>query len=88
MTIAITLRHYLDGQGICYDTLIHEPTSCAARSAVASGVGPESLAKAGDHQTLVHLTHDDFHRLMRTVPHARISSDDESCRSELHYFGA
>lgn len=150
------------------NTLIHKPTSCAARSAVASGVGPERLAEgvvlshrggyllaivpasrqvsldqvarklgqpvslaleeeiaplfpdcqpgavppvggayglcaviddslenqpevyfeAGDHQTLMHLAHDGFHRLMRTVPHARISGDGESCRSELHYFGA
>jgi Ala-tRNA(Pro) deacylase len=150
------------------NTLIHKPTSCAARSPVASGFGPERLAKgvvlshrggyllaivpasrqlsldelarklwqpvslaleeeiaplfpdcepgavppvgsayglcaviddsledqpeiyfeAGDHQTLVHLRHDDFHRLMRTVPHTRISSDGESGSSELHYFGA
>ena len=49
---------------------------------------PEVYFEAGDHQTLVHLTHDGFHRLMRTVPHARISGDGERCRSELHYFGA
>jgi Ala-tRNA(Pro) deacylase len=34
--------------------------------------------EAGDHETLLQLSHQDFHRLMRDTPHGRI------CRRMLH----
>ena len=44
--------------------------------------------EAGDHHTLVHVTGDDFHRLMRTVPHGRICADNTGQKHTDGYFGA
>ena len=156
MAIAITLQQYLSSQGLAYDCVEHQPTGCSIRSAEASRLPGDSLAKAvvlkrrdgyivaivpasrhvkleevgawlrqpvgladeaeiaplfpdcapgavppvaaayglrslvdeslearsdvyfeaGDHRTLVHLTHDQFHQLMRKVPHGRFCAPD------------
>jgi Ala-tRNA(Pro) deacylase len=46
MAIAITLQQYLDDQGVTYDCLEHKRTGCSTRSAEASHVPSECLAKA------------------------------------------
>lgn len=46
MGIAITLQQYLDGRGIDYEVLTHEPTSTSARTAEASHVSGDCFAKA------------------------------------------
>lgn len=43
--------------------------------------------EAGDHRTLVHLTGDQFQRLMRNEPHARFSRETAD-PIESHYGGA
>ena len=168
MGIAISLREYLDGQGIPYDALSHRRTGCAARSAAASHIPIGSMAKAvvlcsgsgyllavvpasrqvnldqvgrcaeqpvtlatedefiplfpdcergavppigsayglrtivddsledrddiyfeaGDHRTLVHITRENFHQLMRTVDHGKISLDVTRRDDDPAYFGA
>lgn len=45
MGIAISLKQYLDGRGVAYDVMTHEPTLCASASARASAVPEETLAK-------------------------------------------
>jgi Ala-tRNA(Pro) deacylase len=45
MTIAPTLRKYLD-QNVAYDVICHEPTMTSMRTAEASHVSGERLAKA------------------------------------------
>jgi Ala-tRNA(Pro) deacylase len=37
---------------------------------------PEIYMEAGDHQTLLHLTHSQFARLTANAPHARFSAHD------------
>ncbi|HKZ95658.1 MAG TPA: YbaK/EbsC family protein [Hyphomicrobiaceae bacterium] len=149
MGIAITLQEYLEEQGVPYDEVVHNRTGCSSRTAEASHVPGECLAKGvvirrkdgfllaivpasrqvrldelgrwldqavglatedevctlfddcapgavppigpayglksvvddslegrrdiffegGDHQTLVHVTGAEFHRLMQNVPH-------------------
>ena len=48
--------------------------------------------EAGDHRTLVHLSGEQFHKIMAKVPHGRISSgsdpDDMTGGDELYYSGA
>ena len=46
MTIAPTLRRYLDAQGIRYDLVPHEPTMSARGSAHAGHISSDRLAKA------------------------------------------
>ena len=46
MGIAITLQQYLDDQGIEYHQLQHKRTGCSMRSAEASHVPTDNLAKA------------------------------------------
>jgi Ala-tRNA(Pro) deacylase len=31
--------------------------------------------EGGDHRSLIHVAHEDFHRLMKDVPHARIAAE-------------
>jgi Ala-tRNA(Pro) deacylase len=45
MAIAITLQQYLEVQGVPYDVLEHKRTGCSARTADASHVPGECLAK-------------------------------------------
>jgi Ala-tRNA(Pro) deacylase len=45
MTIAARLQHYLDGQGVGYDTVPHQRTSTSAGSAQATHVPGDRLAK-------------------------------------------
>jgi Ala-tRNA(Pro) deacylase len=168
MGIAITLQQYLSDQGIAYDCLEHRRTGCSTRSAEASHVPSERLAKAvvlrrhdgyilavvpasrdvqldkvgswlrqpvelasereitplfpdcepgaipplaaayglrslvdeslenqpdiyfeaGDHRTLVHLSGEQFHKLMQKVPHGRICAERGSGITEFAYGGA
>ena len=168
MGIAITLRHYLDGQGVAYDCVEHKHTGSSASSAEASQVPADNLAKAvvlkrrdgyivaivpasrqvrlddvggwlhqtvglatqdeivplfpdcapgavpaiaaayglrslvderlegrsdiyfegGDHRTLVHLSGDQFRKLMAKVPHGRISGENSIEDGEYFYSGA
>jgi len=154
MGVAITLQQYLSHNAIAYDCVEHEHTGCAIRSAEASHISSDCLAKAvvlrrregyiiavlpasrlvrleevggwlkqpvalasereigalfpdceagaippiaaayglrslvddnleaqpdiyfeaGDHRTLVHVAHDEFHKLMRKVPHGHFSA--------------
>ncbi len=46
MGIALTLQQYLSDNGITYDSLVHERTGTSVRSAEASHVPTDSLAKA------------------------------------------
>lgn len=46
MAIALTLREYLDGRAIGYDVLTHRRTTNSTRTAHASHVAGDSLAKA------------------------------------------
>ena len=46
MGIAISLKHYLDDQGAAYECLEHKRTGCSSRSAEASHVPGDCLAKA------------------------------------------
>jgi Ala-tRNA(Pro) deacylase len=46
MAIAMTLRQYLDGRAVSYDVLAHRPTATSARTAEASHVSGDCLAKA------------------------------------------
>lgn len=46
MGIAITLQQYLSDNGVTYDSLVHERTGTSVRSAEASHVPTDSLAKA------------------------------------------
>ena len=46
MSLAITLREYLDDHGIEYEVVRHAPTGCASRSAQASHIPGARLAKA------------------------------------------
>ena len=46
MTIAITLKRYLDDQGVDYEVVTHRPTMTSSRTAQASHVSGECLAKA------------------------------------------
>jgi Ala-tRNA(Pro) deacylase len=45
MGIAITLQQFLDAQGVPYEVLEHKRTGCSARTADASHVPVECLAK-------------------------------------------
>ncbi len=45
MAIAITLQQYLDAQSVPYEVLEHKRTGCSARTADASHVPGECLAK-------------------------------------------
>ena len=45
MAIAITLEQYLNSQGIAYDAIQHKRTACAARSASASHIPLDQMAK-------------------------------------------
>ena len=44
--------------------------------------------EAGDHRTLIHVTGDEFHRLMRTVPHGQICTASTTPPGGTIYFGA
>ena len=44
--------------------------------------------EAGDHRTLIHVTGDEFHRLMRTVPHGQICTASTTPPDGTIYFGA
>jgi len=46
MTVAPTLKKYLAGKNIDYDVIMHEPTMSSNRTAQASGVSGERIAKA------------------------------------------
>lgn len=46
MAIAIALQQFLDEQGVDYDLMTHKKTHCASRSAQASHVPGDCLAKA------------------------------------------
>jgi Ala-tRNA(Pro) deacylase len=168
MAIAISLEQYLNGQDVSYDALTHKRTGCAARSASASHVPLDKMAKAvvlssrdgyvmavvpasqqvelehvgrclqqpvalatekeivplfpdcepgaippvgaayglravvderiddmrdiyfeaGDHRTLVHVSCDEFNRLMRTVTHGRICAENTNWKDGTSYWGA
>ena len=45
MAIAISLEQYLGSQGVDYDSVTHRRTACAARSAAASDIPLEQMAK-------------------------------------------
>lgn len=45
MGIAISLQKYLDGRGIDYDTVSHEPSSRSTASARAANIPEDNLAK-------------------------------------------
>jgi Ala-tRNA(Pro) deacylase len=45
MAIALTLQKHLDAQGVTYDLLEHRATGCSARTADASHVPGECVAK-------------------------------------------
>ena len=45
MTIARTLKQYLEDQGIEYDVLTHEETECSSRTAQVSHIPGDRLAK-------------------------------------------
>jgi Ala-tRNA(Pro) deacylase len=45
MGIALTLQQYLDDQHIDYDVMVHERTRCSSRTAQASHVPGDCLAK-------------------------------------------
>jgi Ala-tRNA(Pro) deacylase len=45
MGIALTLQQYLDEQRINYDVLVHERTGCSSRTAQATHVRGDALAK-------------------------------------------
>lgn len=44
--------------------------------------------EGGDHRTLVHLSREAFHRLMRTVPHGHFCAEPESADVDGNYGGA
>jgi Ala-tRNA(Pro) deacylase len=44
--------------------------------------------EGGDHRTLVHVSGDQFHRLMQDVPHARFCLRSGAQRPDPHYSGA
>ena len=168
MGIAITVQQYLNDHHIAYDCLEHERTGCSTRSADASHVSSDDLAKAvvlkrrdgyilaivpasrqvmldevdswlrqpvglateeeiaslfpdcasgavppvaaayglrsvidecleghrdiyfeaGDHRTLVHLSGEQFHKLMAKVPHGRFSAQSNPDDDEFAYSGA
>jgi Ala-tRNA(Pro) deacylase len=46
MTIAPRLEKYLSGKNIAYDLIMHEPTLTSNRTAQASGVSGDRIAKA------------------------------------------
>ncbi|MBI4274263.1 MAG: YbaK/EbsC family protein, partial [Rhizobiales bacterium] len=46
MTTALTLHQYLDGLGIAYHVLQHAPTTSSLRTAEASHIPADKLAKA------------------------------------------
>ncbi len=64
MGIAITLKQYLDQLGVPYDVLEHKRTGCSARTAEASHVPADCLAKG------VMVKHKDGF-LMAIVPASR-----------------
>ena len=168
MAIAITLQQYLSAQGLAYDCLEHKRTGCSTRSAEASHVPPDSIAKAvvlkrkdgyilaivpasrqvklddvgawlrqpvglaaedeivslfpdcdpgavppvaaayglrslvdesleaqkdiyfegGDHRTLVHVSGEEFHKLMQKVPHGRFCAEIDAGEDEFTCGGA
>ena len=168
MGIAITLQQYLSDQGVAYDCVEHKRTGCSVRSAEASHVPSDCLAKAvvlkrrdgyilaivpasrqvrldevgawlrqpvglaaeeeiaplfpdcepgavppvaaayglrslvddsletqkhiylegGDHCTLVHLSGEQFHKLMQKVPHGRFCAETSASEDEFFYGGA
>jgi Ala-tRNA(Pro) deacylase len=45
MGIAMTLKRYLDAQGVRYETMTHDKTSCSSLTAQASHISGECLAK-------------------------------------------
>jgi Ala-tRNA(Pro) deacylase len=165
MAIAITLQQYLNAEGVRYDCVEHKHTRCSIRTAEASHVPSDCLAKAvvlkkrdgfiltivpasrqvsladvggqpvclateaeitslfpdcepgavppvaaayglhalvddslegrsdiyfegGDHRTLVHLSRDQFHKLMDKVPHGRFCVGIAEGEEEPAYAGA
>jgi Ala-tRNA(Pro) deacylase len=45
MGIAISLQDYLDGRGVAYDVVAHEPTSRSSMTARAARISEDNLAK-------------------------------------------
>jgi Ala-tRNA(Pro) deacylase len=170
MAIAMTLQQYLNDHGVAFDCVEHHRTGCSSRSAEASHVPVDSVAKAvvlkrvlkgegggyivaivpasrqvklddvatflrqpvglaaedeiaplfpdcepgavpplaaayglrsvvdesldtqrdiyfeaGDHRTLVHLSGEQFHKLMQKVPHGRICGETSVFDDEVLY---
>ena len=46
MTIAPTIEKYLASKNITYDVIMHEPTMSSNRTAQASGISGDQIAKA------------------------------------------
>jgi hypothetical protein len=74
MSIAPTLQRYLTAENIQYDVIPHDPTMSSARTAEACRISqPEVYMEAGDHQTLLHISHAQLARLMGNARHGRFS---------------
>ena len=76
MTIAPTLRHYLDEVKADYDVVVHTPTKSALENAQSCDIPPEQIAKA-----VLLDTADDEH-LLAVIPSDRKVELSE-LRSEL-----
>jgi Ala-tRNA(Pro) deacylase len=70
MGIAMTLKQYLDAQGVRYETMTHDETSCSSLTAQASHIPGECLAKG------IVLRGDDGY-VMAVIPASRHVDLDE-----------
>jgi len=61
MSIAITLRNYLDQQGVSYDVIRHARSGCSMESAQAAHVPGDALAKGV-------ILEDEFGYVMAVIP--------------------
>ena len=89
MGIAMTLKQYLDAQGVRYETMTHDKTSCSSLTAQASHVPGDCLAKGivlrREDGYLVAVIpasqHVDLHEVGRRLDQAvGLASEDELSR--------
>jgi Ala-tRNA(Pro) deacylase len=73
MGIAMTLKQYLDAQGVRYEIMTHDKTSCSSLTAQASHIPGECLAKG------VVLRRSNGY-VMAVIPASRHVDLDEVCR--------
>ena len=76
MTIAVSVRRYLDQEGVAYDTIVHARTRDSSHSAQAAHVPGDRLAKCV-------MLGDDNGYLMAVIP-ASHRVDLSALRHELH----